>query len=106
MIVCADICRLLAYRTYIAHGLQPRRLLTAYPLVRSRFVLVGDTGFEPVTSSVSALSGLFPGFSTVPNFLLLQRNRGQGAIRNHAEARLNGCTAGSSRDRADSDSRA
>ena len=25
----------------------------AFPLVRDRFVLVGDTGFEPVTSSVS-----------------------------------------------------
>jgi hypothetical protein len=25
----------------------------AFPLVRGRIVLVGDTGFEPVTSSVS-----------------------------------------------------
>ena len=44
-------------RTGIARALRRQWPLTAFLLVRGRLVLVGDTGFEPVTSSVSSIPG-------------------------------------------------
>ena len=46
----------LAYLAYIWHCTGKRKPLTAaFPLVRGLNAAVGDTGFEPVTSSVSAI---------------------------------------------------
>src|SRR5687768_3415743 len=42
-----------ASSTYVARYEPKRLLVPVFPLVRGRSVLVGDTGFEPVTSSVS-----------------------------------------------------
>ena len=38
---------------YPMHGLGSTKPPTAFPQVRGRFEVVGDTGIEPVTSSVS-----------------------------------------------------
>jgi hypothetical protein len=43
--------------TYLAMHQIKRPLTAAFPLVRDLSALVGDTGFEPVTSSVSVISG-------------------------------------------------
>jgi hypothetical protein len=40
------------YHTWIARGLKMMRSRLLFLLVESGLILVGDTGFEPVTSSV------------------------------------------------------
>jgi hypothetical protein len=42
--------------TYLAMSRKQKPLTAAFLLVRGLSVLVGDTGFEPVTSSVSVIS--------------------------------------------------
>jgi hypothetical protein len=42
--------------TYLAMSRTKKPLTAAFLLVRGLSVLVGDTGFEPVTSSVSVIS--------------------------------------------------
>jgi hypothetical protein len=49
--LCCGHCRLLDIAHMSHTACNQDRFLTVYPLVRSRFVLVGDTGFEPVTLS-------------------------------------------------------
>jgi hypothetical protein len=43
--------------TYLAMSRKQKPLTDTFLLVRGLSVLVGDTGFEPVTSSVSVISG-------------------------------------------------
>src|SRR5688572_23078989 len=82
--------RLRAYRTHVAHGLQPRRLPTAYPQVRSRPARVGDTGFEPVTSSVSGMGTGFTQVRWCTDFLRLQASSQRRTLANLAVSDLVG----------------